>query len=217
MGHSCTLLNTNALTMADPLAAVCDATHAESTKQERVMLAGQLLIIIALNWRRGKSATSANNWEQLTTELTKTGKKDRERKSWRGRDLVSVLNIRHACGSLDTHTHIVTLVSESLSIETESYVIIWLWHRWPENNSMTFCSFAHGTQTALIAFDAFFWLRLTSFHYRSVIQYVRWRERMMQSDAEYAVPTNCSKGIQGRLCLLCVSREGAERKRRHQM
>lgn len=55
MGHSCILENTNAPTTADP--------RAESTRHGRIMLAGQLvIIIIALDWRRrgrgGGSATS---------------------------------------------------------------------------------------------------------------------------------------------------------------
>lgn len=44
MGHSCILENTNAPTTADP--------RAESTRHGRIMLAGQLvIIIIALDWR----------------------------------------------------------------------------------------------------------------------------------------------------------------------
>lgn len=49
------------------------------------MLAGQLVIIIALNWRRGKSATSATN--EATTTARKDGVGERkgkeEEESWR--------------------------------------------------------------------------------------------------------------------------------------
>lgn len=89
---------------------MCDPPHAESTRRERNTLAGQLVIIIALNWHRGRSATSTNN------EVTKTGKNDgvrgreRERESCRGRVLLSVLGgynedeVLNAHGSLYTRS-----------------------------------------------------------------------------------------------------------------
>lgn len=76
---------------------VCDPPpHTESTRQERITLAGQLVIIIALNWRRGKSATSANN------EVTKTKKAEVSERKKKKKRLVWYTECEslHECGSL---------------------------------------------------------------------------------------------------------------------
>lgn len=52
-----------------------DPPHAESTRYEGIALAGQLVIIIALNRCRGKSIGSANN------EVTKIRKGDSVREN----------------------------------------------------------------------------------------------------------------------------------------
>lgn len=49
-----------------------DPAHAESARYERTALAEQLVVIIALNWCRGKSTASAND------DVTKTGGGERQ-------------------------------------------------------------------------------------------------------------------------------------------